>query len=145
MADLLVMLLTFVPWIELRGSIPLGIATGIDPFVVLILAIVLNIALFFPLWFVLDRLYEQTKNWRIVRWTIAHTLKRKATVEKWGVLGLAIFVAIPLPFTGVWTATILAWILRMPVHRSFAAIALGVVGAAVIVFLATMGVLVSLQ
>ena len=141
MTDFLVMLLTFAPWIELRGSIPLGIATGLDPALVLFSAIILNIALLFPLWFCLELLYKRTKHWRIVRWVTRHALKRRAAVERWGVPGLAIFVAIPMPFTGVWTATILAWLLRMPAHRAFAAIAIGVLVAAAIVFAATMGVL----
>jgi len=141
MAGFWVLLLTLVPWLELRGSIPLGVAAGLDPLLVLVSAIILNIALFFPLWLCLEFLYERTKHWRIVRWATRNALKRKATVEKWGVPGLAIFVAIPAPFTGVWTATILAWLLRMPVRRSFLAIAVGVLGAAAIVFAATMGVL----
>jgi len=141
MPDLLVMLLTFAPWIELRGSIPLGIAAGLDPLLVLITAFILNTILFFPLWLCLSVLYERTKHWRIVRGVTRNALKRRAAVERWGIPGLAIFVAIPAPFTGVWTATILAWLLRMPAHRAFAAIAIGVLVAAAIVFAATMGVL----
>jgi len=137
MSDILAMLLTFAPWIELRGSIPLGIAAGIDPLFVLVSAIILNILLFFPLWFGLELLYERTKRWRIVRWVTRHTLKRRAAVERWGIPGLAIFVAIPAPFTGVWTATILAWLLRMKAQRALAAVAIGVVIAAAVVWLAT--------
>lgn len=139
------LLLTLVPWIELRGSIPLGLAAGLDPLLVLVAAILLNIALFFPLWIALGLLYERTAHWRIVRWVTRHALKRRADVERWGIPGLAIFVAIPLPFTGVWTATILAWLLRMPARPAFAAIALGVVGAAAIVFAASMGVLAGIK
>jgi uncharacterized membrane protein len=32
--------------------------------------------------------------------------KLHSGVEKWGVLGVALFVAIPLPATGAWTGTI---------------------------------------
>ena len=141
MPDLFPLLLTLVPWIELRGSIPLSIAVGLDPFFVLIAAIVLNIALFFPLWFCLELLYNKISHKRTVRWAARHALKRKATIEKWGMPGLAILVAIPAPFTGVWTATILAWLLRMPPRPALVAIATGVVIAATIVFLLTMGAL----
>lgn len=145
MPDIAVLLLTLVPWIELRGAIPLGIATGLEPWFVLAMAIVLNIVLFIPLWLVLDRLYSRTSRWRIVRWVTRKTLKHKAGVEKWGTPGLTILVAIPLPFTGVWTATILAWLLRIPAHRTFVAIAVGVLCAAAIVFLASMGALAGLK
>lgn len=145
MPDLFVMLLTLVPWVELRGSIPLGIAAGIEPSVVLITAIILNTLIFFPIWICLEILYPRLSHLRIVKWVTNRALKQKSTVEKWGIPGLAIFVAIPLPFTGVWTATILAWLLRMPLRKSFLAITIGVLCSASIIFALSMGVLSGLR
>jgi uncharacterized membrane protein len=54
-------------------------------------------------------------------------------VEKYEVLGLAIFVGIPLPFTGVWTGSALAWLLDLDWKKSFLAVSLGVIIAACIV------------
>jgi len=42
--------------------------------------------------------------------TIAKLL---VSVVSYGFLGLTLLVAIPLPFTGVYTASILSWLLNM--------------------------------
>jgi uncharacterized membrane protein len=54
-------------------------------------------------------------------------------VEKWGWLGIAVFVAIPLPITGAWTGTIGAWVLGVSKKRTMIAVTLGVIIAGVIV------------
>ncbi|ASJ07245.1 COG2426 family protein [Thermococcus pacificus] len=46
-------------------------------------------------------------------------------VEKWGFWGLFIFVAIPLPGTGVWTGALAAYILAVEENRAFLALLLG--------------------
>jgi uncharacterized membrane protein len=54
-------------------------------------------------------------------------------VEKWGWLGIALFVAIPLPITGAWTGTLGAWVLGVSKRRTMAAVILGVFIAGAIV------------
>lgn len=144
MPDFLVMLLTLVPWLELRGSIPVGLAVGLNPVLVFVSAVILNAITFIPIWICLNLLFPYIKNWRIIKWASQNTLKRRATIDKYGIPGLAIFVAIPLPFTGVWTATILAWFMRMPTWRSFIAISIGALGAGIIVFAACVGIFAGL-
>ena len=56
-------------------------------------------------------------------------------VERYGYLGIMLFVAIPLPITGAWTGTLGAWILGMDRRKSILAVAAGVVIAGVIVSL----------
>jgi uncharacterized membrane protein len=51
-----------------------------------------------------------------------------------------LFVAVPLPLTGAYTGTILAWLLGMDWRKAFAAVGLGVIVAGVIVLLITLGV-----
>lgn len=48
-------------------------------------------------------------------------------------------MAIPLPGTGAWTGALVAAMLEMPMKRAFPPIALGVVGAGVIVAFVTYG------
>jgi uncharacterized membrane protein len=59
--------------------------------------------------------------------------KLRSGVEKWGALGVALFVAIPLPVTGAWTGTLGAWVLGLPKRKTLAAVILGVAGAGAIV------------
>jgi len=57
-----------------------------------------------------------------------------------GYLALCLFVAIPLPGTGAWTGSFLAWFLKLNRLRSFIAIALGVTLAGFIVLFISLGV-----
>jgi len=54
-------------------------------------------------------------------------------VEKYGYLGLTLFVAIPLPVTGAVTGTLGAWFFKMEKKKSFLAVFLGVIIAGLIV------------
>jgi len=54
-------------------------------------------------------------------------------VEKYGYLGLTLFVAIPLPVTGAYTGTLGAWFFKLKKRKSFLAVFLGVVIAGIIV------------
>jgi uncharacterized membrane protein len=60
-------------------------------------------------------------------------------VDKYGFWGLTLLVAVPLPITGVYTGTALAWLLGMDWKKAFPATALGAVVAGVIVLLLTLG------
>ena len=69
---------------------------------------------------------------RLKRFTSAR-LKIHPEVEKYGILGILIFVAIPLPLTGAWTGTLGAWILGLDRKKTILAVVGGVVVAGVIV------------
>ena len=55
-------------------------------------------------------------------------------------IGLFLFVMIPLPGTGAWTGALVASLFELPKRHSLLAITLGVLGAAVIMTLASEGV-----
>jgi uncharacterized membrane protein len=63
--------------------------------------------------------------------------KLRGGVEKWGWIGVALFVAIPLPATGAWTGTLGAWVLGLGKRRTMLAVTLGVFCAGAIVTLVT--------
>ena len=139
---LLVLLTTVIPVSELRGAIPVGVALGLDPALVFLVSVTANVAIFWPWRLALVWFY------RTVFTRIPHfddylaRVRRKGEpmVRKYGFPVLLIFVAVPLPITGAYTATVLSWLLGMEWKRSFIAIAIGVVCAGIIVMLATMGV-----
>ena len=54
-------------------------------------------------------------------------------IKKYEKIGLTMFVAIPLPVTGGWTAAIAAFLLGMPFKIAFPLISLGVLIAGIIV------------
>jgi uncharacterized membrane protein len=56
-------------------------------------------------------------------------------------LGLFLFVAIPLPGTGAWTGSLIAAVLRLRMNKAFAAIVLGVITSGIIMGIVSYGVL----
>ena len=135
---LVVVVLSMAPVSELRGGIPVGVCAYDMPLaVVLPLAIISNVVA--VLWVV------PTYNWMAVtfdgtaiigplfRWLTARAEKRRHLVEKYGVLAVTLFVAIPLPVTGAWTGSIVAAVFRMPFAKACVCILLGVMIASAIV------------
>lgn len=139
---LLVAAVTVLPWIELRGGIPLGVAMGFDPLVVFAVTVAANCLVIVPGFIALDLLYDRwlSRSAFVRRQVTRVREKGKTYVERYELLGLAIFVAIPLPGTGAYAGTLLAWLLGLPRRRAAAAIALGVLGAGVIVTIAVSGI-----
>ena len=138
-----VILVTLSPISELRGGIPLGISLGLDPALVFLIAIIANALLFFPVFFALKLFYHRFLSRFPLFNRYLEKLKErgKPKVDKYGFLGLTLLVAVPLPVTGVYTATFLSWLLGMDWRKAFPPIGLGVVIAGVIVLLVTLGVL----
>ena len=139
----LTLLATISPISELRGGIPIGISLGLDPLFTFFIAIIANALIFFPIFFILRLLYDKLL-YRIPLFDkyLDNLRKRgKPKIEKYGFWGLTLFVAIPLPITGAYTGTILAWIVGMDWKKAFPAVGLGVIVAGVIVLLITLGII----
>lgn len=60
-------------------------------------------------------------------------------VKKWQEWALLALVAIPLPFTGAWTGSLVAFVFNFPYKKSLIIIGLGVLIAGIIVTLMTFG------
>lgn len=140
-----VLILASLPVVELRGAIPLGIAMGMGAWKVFALSVLGNALPIVPLMLYLEPLakYLSTKSakaQRFFHWLFARTRRHSAQVDKYGAMGLMIFVAIPLPGTGAWTGAILAFLLGIRFWYAFWALLLGVIEAGVLVTLASLGV-----
>jgi len=124
---------TWLPWIELRGAIPLAFQQGERLYLPLIL--LANLAIFWPGYYFLEFMYERFPEggW-VHRKLESIRVKAHPLVEKYGFLGLAVFVAIPLPGTGAYSGTAAAWLLDMDKKKGFLAVSLGVVGAFLLVW-----------
>ncbi len=74
-------------------------------------------------------------------WLFART-RRKANerIRKYEYLGLFLFVAIPIPFTGAWTGALIAYLFDLKFSRSLLAILAGIIVAAVIMILLTLNI-----
>jgi len=127
-------LITLVPWIELRGSIIYGIAENLNPAVVFFTAVVINILLFFPIYFGLKFAHKYLIRWKFYEKTTTRIREKgEPYVKKYGVIGLGIFIGIPLPGSGVYSGTLLAWLLDMGWKKAFIASIIGVLIAGSII------------
>ena len=132
--------LSMLPISELRGGIPLALAYGFSPLSAFLICTLANI-LIIPIVFIfLDKinvLFLHIKSYRTFFHKYLERSRQKLhkKVEKYGYLGLMIFVAIPLPITGAYTGILGAWALGMDKKKAFAYIALGVILAGIIVTL----------
>lgn len=132
---------------ELKIAIP--IALGVYELSVsetLFLSIMSNIVLVWILIYFLTHITKVAKNFekfaKILDWVFEHT--RKNFFHRHRLLGdiaLVIIVAIPLPLTGVWTASIAAWLLEVPKYQALIYITVGVIAAAHIILLMSLGVI----
>lgn len=129
-----VIILSVMPISELRGSIPLGLQLGLSPTFVIIISIIFNALVFFPIYFGLEFFYHRfLYKFTLVNKCLKRISKHKDKIDKYGFLGLVMLVAIPLPFTGAWTGSGLAWLLRLDWKKSFFSIFLGVALAGIFV------------
>ena len=131
-------LFSLLPISELRGAIPYGMANELPLIFLIPFCIVLN-ALVGPLVFLFLSTAHRLLNhfsWyqKFFNFMVGRARKKvQAKVDKFGYLGLALFVAIPLPITGAYTGTLGAWVLGMKPKKTFLAVLLGVVIAATVV------------
>lgn len=125
--------LTLVPWVELRGAVPLAVQQGERLYLPLI--VVTNVLIFWPAYYILGWIYDLIPEGAWLHRKLERIRdKAHPLVEKYGVLGLAIFVAIPLPGTGAYSGSCAAWLLDMPKRKGFMAVAIGVSGAFLIMW-----------
>jgi uncharacterized membrane protein len=141
-----VLLIAMSPLAELRGSIPVALFVfHMDPVTAFALSIIGNMIPVIPILLLFDPIVGHLRRFkvfdRLFDWLFARTRRHGAGVEKYGALGLAIFVAVPLPMTGAWTGSLLAFLFGMKLRYSVPSIFLGVLGAGVIVMSTSLGVI----
>ena len=146
---LIVILISMLPLIELRGAVPVAINMGIEPLTALIVCAVANmipvpIIYFFARKFLL----WGCKQKHIGRFCTFFVEKGERAgqklVRKTGrgglFLALLIFVGIPIPGTGAWTGTLAASFINMGFKSTVVSVSLGVLLAGIIMGTASLAV-----
>lgn len=128
----------FLPISELRGAIPFALSQGMPWYAALLYSVFIN-ALVAPIcWIFLSTVHRLLYRWSWYKRTFDAFVERARgkvhqKVEAWGWLGIAAFVAIPLPVTGAWTGTLGAWILGLDRKKTLLSVIIGVIVAGCIV------------
>ena len=136
--EIIVVIISALPVVELRGALPVAINVfGMPWYWAYLLAVIGNmlpvpiLLLFFESLVRIVSKVEVGK--KLVDWVFRHTRRHEKIIQKYEWLGLMLFVAIPLPMTGAWTGSIIAFILGMRFTYAFLSILCGVLIAGAIV------------
>lgn len=144
--ELIVIFTAALPISELRGAIPLAVgAFHFSIYKAYGLSFLGNLIPVIPVLFLLEGVSQFLSNHsRVAKkffgWLFARTRRRSGAVEKYGAIGLTLFVAIPLPITGAWTGCVAAFLFGIRKTWAVLCITLGVTLAGLIVSLATLGI-----
>lgn len=137
-------LITIIPGVEVRGALPYAIGVlKMPPWEALLVATLANLCIA-PLFYLLEKpALAVASRWAwFRRYRERLATRSRGPLAKYGLfIGLALFVAIPLPGTGAYTGCLVAEFSRMKKSHALASISLGVVGACIIVFLVSVGVI----
>ena len=80
---------------------------------------------------IMDKIFERTR------------IRANKKIENYETLGLLLFVAIPLPFTGAWTGSLIAYLFDLNFYRSLLIIFLGIIiSVSIMIVLYSMGVII---
>jgi len=141
--EILVLVVAMLPIFELRGAIPVGINYLHLPWAsVYLFAIIGNMVPVPVLLLIFQWLVRLGERIPILRRILARTERRGKVIDRYKLIGLVIFVAIPLPVTGAWTGALAARIFNIPFPQAIVGILAGVLIAGVIVTsLSLLGVL----
>lgn len=129
--DLAIFLIAMIPTLECRVAIPFGFAfSNLSPFRIYLLSFLGSIVPCIPIIFIIKRIKKRLSNKKFYqnlqdkyKTKIEQLNSRSSLLKK--LVYLSLFVAIPLPLTGVWSGSLIAGIVDLPLYYSFVAISIG--------------------
>lgn len=148
--EILVFVISLLPILELRGGLIAAALIGLNPVSSYIISIIGNII---PVPFILlliSKILDKMRNSKVsffnkfAGFLDGKIEKHKGQIEKFGYLGVVLFVGIPLPGTGAWTGSLIAVALGLDKKKTFGAVCLGVFMASIIMMLVSFGFLANI-
>ena len=129
MGYLNILFLSMMPVTELRGAIPIGIAMNLDPIGVFTFSVIGSSLVSIPLILTFRHILDFIRGISLLK-NIAKKIDNKIEssmkkLKSASVIGLILFVGVPLPTTGSWTASAIASILHMRIRDAFLGIVIG--------------------
>ena len=145
--ELIVFIISLFPILELRGGLIAASLLGVEPIRAYIISFIGNlIPVPFILLFIskiLDWMEKSKVKWmkKVATWVRKKADKNKKSIEKYGYLGLILFVGIPLPGTGAWTGCLIASLLNLDRRKSFLCTIVGLFIASIIMMIISYGII----
>lgn len=72
--------------------------------------------------------------------SLANAQEKFAKYEKYGLIGLALFIALPIPGSGIFTGTMLAFLMGVPFKHSLPYIWAAVIGSSIVTMVISVGI-----
>ena len=123
------MLISMVPVIELRGAIPLGIAMDLNPIYVYLSCLIGSSIVSIPVVLVFRQVIDFLRHRKYfniaIRWIDAKIESCAKKLKAASILGLIVFVGVPLPTTGSWSGAALASIFKMRIKDALLGVFIG--------------------
>ncbi|MRN23056.1 hypothetical protein EAI30_00355 [Romboutsia ilealis] len=140
-----IMLLSMIPVTELRGAIPIGIAMDLNPIGVYIASVVGSTLVSIPLVLTFRHIMQFLKEKGLFL-KLLNKIDRKIhsgmkRMKQVSIFGIILFVGIPLPTTGTWTASAIASILKMRIKDAFIGVLIGNMMAGIIMSLLSLHII----
>ena len=143
---LLIFIISIAPITELRLSIPYGILfTELDWKTVYSISVMGNIFIGVFVLFILPHIIKIISRFHIIeklyKYSVQRTVSKSKLINDLKYIGLILFVAIPLPLSGVWSGALAANILSLSKYKSITAIIYGVlISSSIVTYLTLLGV-----
>ena len=140
-----IMLLSMIQVTELRGAIPIGIAMDLNPIGVYIASVIGSTIVSVPLVLTFRHIMQFLKEKGIFL-KLLNKIDRKIhsgmkKMKQVSIFGIILFVGIPLPTTGTWTASAIASILKMRIKDAFIGVLIGNMMAGIIMSLLSLHII----
>ena len=121
--------LSMIPVIELRGAIPLGIVMDLNPIYVYLSCLIGSSIVSIPVVLVFRQVIDYLRHRKyfniVIRWIDVKIERRAKKLKAASILGLIVFVGVPLPTTGSWSGAALASIFKMRIKDALFGVFIG--------------------
>ena len=143
--ELTTLIIAALPIVEVRGAVPVAIELFQLPVATAMLLSFIGSAvpaMLLPV--ILSPLEAPVRKYvpymdELFTWITKHVERRYTErYRALGAIGLTVFIAIPLPVTGVWTGSLAAWLFQLPKRFAIPAIMIGTAISTLIVTATTL-------
>lgn len=140
---IIAMLWSLSPFGEAKVGIPYGMYNGLNIYWVFVVCFLSNVLVFPIMIFFLEKINRYFIRWNFYKKAAIFVARRAKTgsgnkIQKFGFLGLVLFVVIPLPGTGVYAGSIATYLFKIEKQKAFIANTIGIFFSSVIIWTTTL-------
>ena len=139
-----ILIISMIPIIELRGAIPIGVSMGLNPLIVYIVSVIGSTIVSLPLVltfkFILNKLSEMRYFSNFANKLNSIIQKKIDKLKYANFFGIVLFVGVPLPTTGSWSASAISSLLNIRLKTAISGVFIGNLIAGIIMLLPSLSI-----